>query len=493
MDQVPDEMPPEVQPGHLQETDSIFNTFVGFSDGVAHFNFDSHLEKFSSGFKNGDSGTIFVSDSSTTLSPVLKCNSLEKINSESNRKLSFKHESETLKDMNHSELHTSYATKNAEKQVDVSDHLLRGVGSDHMEKDTAFSLGITGEGVSYSSRNVQDDEGRVVGRDIGLGSFNVHESEPSCQRNNVCASQRRSRKPTLRYIDESSEPISKHSKKRRRISTAPSAMKTSGVGSNAIKSRTPVLCSDESFMEAIQVPFDSQVQVPVESQKQVPVDSRVKVLVDSRVKVPVDSQVKVPVYSHVKAPVDYKKQAQGESQVWKECRKQLALVEYHTPDSATETSLDKLEHDFSTPVISKKVKCSRKHKVWTIAEVRDLIDGVSQYGVGKWTEIKKLLFSSSAHRTPVDLKDKWRNLIKASCAEEQRKKEDKKGRNQPWRPLPKSILRRVRELAMIYPCPYNGNSEDLNVCQDSSTSYSSIKTGSSPHIRGKKLHRKIAL
>ncbi|WOG96498.1 hypothetical protein DCAR_0415834 [Daucus carota subsp. sativus] len=429
--QVPDEMPPEVQPGHLQETDSIFNTCE-----------KEYLNKFSSGFKNGDSGTIFVSDSSTTLSPVLKCNSLEKINSESNRKLSFKHESETLKDMNHSELHTSYATKNAEKQVDVSDHLLRGVGSDHMEKDTAFSLGITGEGVSYSSRNVQDDEGRVVGRDIGLGSFNVHESEPSCQRNNVCASQRRSRKPTLRYIDESSEPISKHSKKRRRISTAPSAMKTSGVGSNAIKSRTPVLCSDESFMEAIQVPFDSQVQVPVESQKQVPVDSRVK---------------------------------------------------YHTPDSATETSLDKLEHDFSTPVISKKVKCSRKHKVWTIAEVRDLIDGVSQYGVGKWTEIKKLLFSSSAHRTPVDLKDKWRNLIKASCAEEQRKKEDKKGRNQPWRPLPKSILRRVRELAMIYPCPYNGNSEDLNVCQDSSTSYSSIKTGSSPHIRGKKLHRKIAL
>lgn len=42
--------------------------------------------------------------------------------------------------------------------------------------------------------------------------------------------------------------------------------------------------------------------------------------------------------------------------------------------------------------------------MWTIAEVRDLIDGVSQYGVGKWTEIKKLLFSSSAHRTPVDLK-----------------------------------------------------------------------------------------
>lgn len=69
-----------------------------------------------------------------------------------------------------------------------------------------------------------------------------------------------------------------------------------------------------------------------------------------------------------------------------------------------ETSRDKLKHDFNTPVISKKVKCPRKHKVWTIAEVRNLIDGVSQYGVGKWTEIKRLLFSSSAHRTPVDLK-----------------------------------------------------------------------------------------
>ena len=46
----------------------------------------------------------------------------------------------------------------------------------------------------------------------------------------------------------------------------------------------------------------------------------------------------------------------------------------------------------------------KHHKLWTLSEVRNLIDGVSQHGVGKWTQIKKLLFSSSPHRTPVDLK-----------------------------------------------------------------------------------------
>lgn len=69
-----------------------------------------------------------------------------------------------------------------------------------------------------------------------------------------------------------------------------------------------------------------------------------------------------------------------------------------------ETSRDKIKQDCDTTLISKKVKCSRKHKVWTIVEVRNLIDGVSQYGVGKWTDIKRDLFSSSAHRTTVDLK-----------------------------------------------------------------------------------------
>ncbi|KAL8135948.1 hypothetical protein AgCh_010533 [Apium graveolens] len=466
MDQVPDRMPPERQPRLLQEANSILNTYVGFSDGVARYNYDSHLEKSKSGYINDDNATEVVSGSLTsTLSPGWKSNSTEKTIGESNRIRSSKHEFETFKGPDLSNLHTS--SPNAEKQMDVSDCLLGGVSSDHIEKDTAFSPGITIDGASCSRKVVQSDEGREVGRDIGVNGFYVHESEPSFQHNNARAllSQRRSRKPTLRYIEESSEPNSKCSKKTRKVSTSLSGTKSPGVGSNVIKSRTPVLCSDEPFMVAIQVPFDSQVQVPVESQKQVPVECQKQVPVDSRALVPADSQKQVP----------------GDSQVRKECRKQNALIEYKVRDTEMETSQDKLKQDFNTPVIFKKVKCSRKHKVWSIVEVRNLIDGVSQYGVGKWTDIKRDLFSSSAHRTTVDLKDKWRNLIKASCAEEQRMKEmhDKKGRNQPWRPLPKSILRRVRELAMMYPCPYNGNSEDLHVFQDSSPSCSAI-TNCSP-------------
>ncbi|KAF3666686.1 Polyneuridine-aldehyde esterase [Capsicum annuum] len=46
----------------------------------------------------------------------------------------------------------------------------------------------------------------------------------------------------------------------------------------------------------------------------------------------------------------------------------------------------------------------KHHRLWTVSEVRKLIDGVAQYGVERWSHIKKLYFSSSGHRTPVDLK-----------------------------------------------------------------------------------------
>lgn len=49
----------------------------------------------------------------------------------------------------------------------------------------------------------------------------------------------------------------------------------------------------------------------------------------------------------------------------------------------------------------------RKHqRMWTISEVTKLVDGISEYGVGRWTDIKRLLFASSAYRTPIDLRVK---------------------------------------------------------------------------------------
>nr|XP_034570371.1 uncharacterized protein LOC117835111 isoform X4 [Setaria viridis] len=49
---------------------------------------------------------------------------------------------------------------------------------------------------------------------------------------------------------------------------------------------------------------------------------------------------------------------------------------------------------------------------WTQDEVRLLVNGVSEYGVGKWRDVRTKYFLTSI-RTPVHLKDKWKNLVKA--------------------------------------------------------------------------------
>ncbi|XP_078432961.1 uncharacterized protein LOC144704419 [Wolffia australiana] len=54
---------------------------------------------------------------------------------------------------------------------------------------------------------------------------------------------------------------------------------------------------------------------------------------------------------------------------------------------------------------------------WAPWEVSRLIDGVSKYGAGRWSQIRRLSFPSSC-RSSVDLKDKWRNLLRASCFRE---------------------------------------------------------------------------
>ena len=55
----------------------------------------------------------------------------------------------------------------------------------------------------------------------------------------------------------------------------------------------------------------------------------------------------------------------------------------------------------------------RMHQRWTLEETRQLVEGVERFGLGKWAVIKTQLFEQGSPRTPVDLKDKWRNLHKA--------------------------------------------------------------------------------
>ncbi|CAH2058957.1 unnamed protein product [Thlaspi arvense] len=106
------------------------------------------------------------------------------------------------------------------------------------------------------------------------------------------------------------------------------------------------------------------------------------------------------------------------------------------------------EDDFCVTNTSKSRSDRRKHqRMWTVEEVVNLVDGVSHFGVGKWTDIKKLFFRSASHRTPIDIRDKWRNLLKAS------KHNDEKagGKRRPAsRLIPKDILHRVGELASLH-------------------------------------------
>ena len=60
----------------------------------------------------------------------------------------------------------------------------------------------------------------------------------------------------------------------------------------------------------------------------------------------------------------------------------------------------------------------KKHNPWTLEETMALVEGVRLAGVGKWAEIKRLPVAGVSDildtRTPVDLKDKWRNLTRVA-------------------------------------------------------------------------------
>ncbi|KAJ6415848.1 hypothetical protein OIU84_004606 [Salix udensis] len=89
----------------------------------------------------------------------------------------------------------------------------------------------------------------------------------------------------------------------------------------------------------------------------------------------------------------------------------------------------------------------KHHRAWTLSEVMKLVEGVSSYGAGRWSEIKRLEFASYSYRTSVDLKDKWRNLLKASLAQTPQDNGMNSRKNTGAMPIPAPILLKVRELA----------------------------------------------
>ncbi|KAK4784830.1 hypothetical protein SAY86_019198 [Trapa natans] len=95
----------------------------------------------------------------------------------------------------------------------------------------------------------------------------------------------------------------------------------------------------------------------------------------------------------------------------------------------------------------------KRQRMWTLQEVTKLVDGICEFGVGHWTDIKRLSFTTSAYRTPIDLRDKWRNLLRASYAQGLEKGEAEQKQKGAGRSLPESLLHRIRELAAVHPYP----------------------------------------
>ncbi|XP_068340880.1 uncharacterized protein [Pyrus communis] len=152
----------------------------------------------------------------------------------------------------------------------------------------------------------------------------------------------------------------------------------------------------------------------------------------------------------------------SENQTLAEFRKQrtrrkkyasISMLESDESDESYESDEQPITSESEDDSVSRKRSTKqdrRKHqRMWTPSEVTTLVDGISQYGVGRWTDIKRLLFASSPYRTPLDLRDKWRNILRRSCGKELKNEVEQK----EMRALPKSLVPRVRELATVHPYP----------------------------------------
>ncbi|CAN6283399.1 unnamed protein product [Urochloa humidicola] len=100
--------------------------------------------------------------------------------------------------------------------------------------------------------------------------------------------------------------------------------------------------------------------------------------------------------------------------------------------------------------VGRKHSGRKNNDHWTQDEVKRLVDGVSEYGVGKWKNVKIRYFTPSI-RTPVHLKDKWKNLVKA-C---------KKDNGRMLLPLEQSLIKRIIEIDDNEPYPKNSTNSAL--------------------------------
>ncbi|XP_041999529.1 telomeric repeat-binding factor 2-like isoform X1 [Salvia splendens] len=482
----------------VEFAESITNLDYGSSEGLQAFASDCQIQVSTDGSDTGCRSDLYRTGD------LRKCQTTQKAESSKFGCTLIRRGCETLDEGNPTVSPRSCSLQNSGKSRNSSSSSFLEVLSD--ENDGTFSLA---DKMFYSSKTIRNDEIELTGQNDATNAIEgqqiVATSSVQESSSNVLA-QKRSRKPTQRYIDGLADPIPTYSKRKREASSSTIKDKSLGgkerrkchVGPKPIK--VPPEDPEEFSVIAIQVPFGSLAnQERSESQSFDTVQH-----VDCRNSV-TKSKGKYATPNNKSdncvPALEYKKRgdcAEAPSRKRGDCgmgqkktdafvtespskkknaraaatnqkkRNDLALAVIRKKrDDCFTTESPKKRDDRRLAVVhhkkrdetltdesSEEASGRRKHhRLWTISEVRKLIEGVSQYGVGRWSRIKKLFFAASAHRTSVDLKDKWRNLLKASGMQEQGSQQGEKKRNVAWRPLPKPILRRVCELATMHPYP----------------------------------------
>ncbi|DBA91273.1 TPA: mitogen-activated protein kinase tyrosine protein phosphatase sdp1 [Trebouxia sp. C0005] len=98
------------------------------------------------------------------------------------------------------------------------------------------------------------------------------------------------------------------------------------------------------------------------------------------------------------------------------CDEEQALgLQRLRPRTTSEKELQAHEDEefLHAELCSRNRRC-KHHNPWTLEETLTLIRGVEDCGGGKWADIKKRKYKSIENRSAVDLKDKWRNLMRVA-------------------------------------------------------------------------------
>ncbi|KAJ9181562.1 hypothetical protein P3X46_009681 [Hevea brasiliensis] len=319
------------------------------------------------------------------------------------------------------------------------------------------------ENVFTTSRDVENldelDDAKPL--ESGISSDDNEKKPVQTSKMSTLLRQKRLRKPTKRYIEEFSVPKSKHAMERQKILAVDSKDKCLTIRSHneLHHGGALTLIKEESLSETItQETLDDDEKLSDLKSKCISGRQKISSPALKHKCLKIGSRNELHHLRGFKSVPREESFTGISTQASFESRPRRGRPKKRpVPESDDEHNASESEDDRAKRRKSKKSADRRKHqRMWTLSEVMKLIDGIAQYGTGRWTDIKKLLFSSYAYRTPVDLRDKWRNLLRASSVQKQKLKQNKEVEQKlkhAMRPLPKSVIHRIRELATVHPYP----------------------------------------